>query len=66
MALEEEKLFTTKQVAQMLDCEVWQVRRIFTEGDLPEPPKFGGKRVIYKKLVPQIAKALTARGWTKG
>lgn len=56
---------TTQQVAGLLKAEVWQVRRLFTEGDLPEPDKFAGKRLIPSALVPRIRKAMLARGWQR-
>ena len=62
---------TTRQAAEELtqntfvDGSVleWQVRRLFEDGDLPEVPKFGGKRVIEEELLPVIVSALRVRGW---
>ncbi len=62
---------TTGQVAREINespiiqgtvCQ-WQVRRLFEDGTLPEPPKFGGKRVIEANLLPAIISAMRDRGW---
>ena len=57
------ELFTTKSAAKCLGLAEWQVRRIFELGDLPEPPKFGNKRMISFKLLPAIRKCCERRGW---
>ncbi len=62
---------TTRQVADEITrspvipgtVEEWQVRRLFEDGDLPEVPKFGGKRMVDHSLVPEIVEALRNRGW---
>ena len=63
--------FTTRQIAEQVSrsrriegtvCE-WQVRRLFEEGDLPDPPRFSGKRLLTADQVPVIVDALRARGW---
>lgn len=56
-------LLTTRQVAELLGSEEWRVRRLFEDGTLPEPDKFGGKRAIPKRLLPRIAAELRKRGW---
>ena len=56
---------TTLEAAEKLRLEEWQVRRIFTEGDLPEPGKFGGKRCVPEFQLPAIREAAVARGWLK-
>lgn len=55
--------FTTRQVAETLGTDEWRIRRVFEDGTLPEPEKFGGKRCIRGTLIPQIVDALRARGW---
>lgn len=62
---------TTAQAAETLSVQIrlpsgvreWQVRRVFEDGDLPEPPKFGGKRMVAPDLLPAILGAVRARGW---
>lgn len=62
---------TTSKVAEILSHQVgvtdgireWHVRRIFENGDLPEPPKFGGKRMVAPELLPAILAAIRSRGW---
>ena len=41
----------------------WQIRRLFTLGDLSEAPRIGGKRVLFRDQLPTIVAALRARGW---
>jgi hypothetical protein len=55
--------YTTRQVAEFVGTDVWRIRRLFEDGTLPEPQKFGGKRVIPAELVPTIVDALRSRGW---
>ena len=63
--------FTTRQVAEaitespLIEGSVyeWQVRRLFEDGDLPEPSRFGGKRVIASAETPRIVEVLRHRGW---
>ena len=65
---------TTREVANEISSsllipgsiEEWQVRRLFESGDLPEPPKFGGKRMIDPEMLPQIVAALRTRAWLAG
>lgn len=60
---------TTRRTAEIISAEFsvqvseWQVRRLFEDGTLPEPPKFGGKRIIEASRLPEIVAAMRARGW---
>jgi hypothetical protein len=62
---------TTRQAASAISndptargsVDEWQVRRLFEDGDLPEPQNFGGKRVINRDSLPEIIERLRARGW---
>lgn len=56
-------IFTTRQVADHFGTDEWRVRRLFEDGTLPEPGKFGGKRAIPQSLLPSIEEFLRARGW---
>ena len=66
-----ESPLTTSQVARTLSespllsgtIAEWQVRRIFELGILPEPAKFGGKRMVPRGTLPSIVKAMQTRGW---
>ena len=40
-----------------------RVRRLFEDGTLPDPEKFGGKRVIPAALIPAIEFVFRERGW---
>jgi hypothetical protein len=55
--------FTTRQVAEFVGSDEWRVRRLFEDGVLPEPERFGGKRAIGQQQIPLIVDALRARGW---
>ena len=62
---------TTSQVARTISesplvaetVHEWQVRRLYEDGTLSEPQRFGGKRMIDPQLIPEILQALYARGW---
>jgi hypothetical protein len=58
-----DSIFTTRQVADQFGTDEWRVRRLFEDGTLPEPGKFGGKRAIPQSLLPSIKEFLGARGW---
>ena len=58
-----EAAFTTGDVARFVGTDEWRIRRLFEDGTLPEPTRFGGKRAIPSKLIPAIVDALRARGW---
>ena len=60
------RLFTTREVADLLGTETWRVRRLFEDGTLNEPPRFAGKRAIPGKMLPIIIDALRDRGWLSG
>ena len=53
--------YTTNQLAELLGVEAWRVRRLFEDGTLNDPGRFGGKRAIPKTLIPQIVDALRHR-----
>ncbi len=62
-------ILTTREAARLLSdryatpIHEWQIRRLFEDGDLPEPPKFGGKRMVAPDLLPAMVRELAARGW---
>jgi len=64
-------ILTTAQAAQEIsddphtpgDAAKWQVRRLYELGILPEPPKFGNKRMIAREDIPRIVAAMRDRGW---
>ncbi|MDZ4783171.1 MAG: hypothetical protein SGJ19_23235 [Planctomycetia bacterium] len=55
--------YSTREVAELVGTDEWRVRRLFECGELTEPQRFAGKRVIPSALVPQIVDALRARRW---
>ena len=56
-------IFTTRELADLLGTDEWRVRRIFTDGNLEEPPRFAGNRAITREMIPAVVDALRARGW---
>lgn len=58
-------LFTTREIADLIGSDAWRVRRVFESGDLPEPDRLAGKRIIPGTLIPAICEALHARGWLR-
>jgi hypothetical protein len=54
---------TTRQIADLLGVSCWRVQRLFENGDVPEPERFAGKRVIPGELLPRIVDALRAHDW---
>jgi hypothetical protein len=56
--------YTTRQVAELLRCPEWLVRRVVDR--LPEPiGRFGGKRAIPAARLAEIAEAIKERAGTR-
>lgn len=55
--------YTTRELAELLGTDAWRIRRLFTTGDLPEPPRFSGRRAIPREMIADVAAALRDRGW---
>jgi hypothetical protein len=58
-----QRTFATHEIADLLGAETRQVRRLFEDGTLTEPPRCDGQRAIPAELVPAIIRSLAARGW---
>lgn len=54
---------STRDVAELLNVDLWRVARLFETGTLPEPPRIANRRIIPKEMLPAIVVALTKRGW---
>ena len=54
---------TTREMGELLGVATWRVQRIFEDGNLPEPARFAGRRVISADRIPAIVDALRVRGW---
>jgi hypothetical protein len=52
-------------VAAKLGVELWQVRRLYQRGLLPEPQRMGNFRVVFVKDLPAIAQSLREAGYLK-
>ena len=53
---------STREIAEMFDVDVWRIQRLFEDGNLDEPPRFAGKRMIPSRSLPAIIDALRQRG----
>lgn len=56
-------VFTTREIADILGVDTWQVRRLFEDGTLAEPERFAGKRAIPRALISAIVDAMRRRRW---
>jgi len=56
-------VYSTRQVAEILGVATWRIQRIFEDGDVPEPARFAGNRMVNGAMVPTIVDALRSRGW---
>lgn len=57
-----QRTFATHEIADLLGAETREVRRLFEDGTLTEPPRCDGQRAIPAELVPAIIRSLAARG----
>lgn len=55
--------YTTRELADLLGTDAWRIRRLFQSGELPEPPRFAGRRAIPREMIAEVAAALRDRGW---
>ena len=57
------EIFSTADIARLLNVPTWKVRRLFEEGTLADPARIGNQRAIPREMIPEIIAALEARGW---
>lgn len=57
--------YTTREIAELFHQPLWHIQRLFEDGNVPEPGRFAGKRIILSEQIPAIAEALKARGWIR-
>lgn len=50
--------FSSNEVGEMLGYPGWRIRRLFERKELPEPPRFAGRRLIPRSMIPAILDAL--------
>jgi hypothetical protein len=55
--------YTTGSLARLLGARLWQVRRVFERGLLPEPKRLGSYRVIPAADVPLVREKLVEAGY---
>lgn len=58
-------LLTLGDAATRLGCQSWQIRKMYTKGILPEPPRIGGVRVLAEADLPALRAALLKAGYLK-
>ena len=56
-------MYTTRQIADLLQVEPWRIARLYESGRLREPERFAGRRVIPGRTIPAIVDALRERNW---
>jgi len=57
---------STREMAELLGLPrtaTWRVRRLFEDGTLPDPLRFGRARMIPRTAIPAVVAALQAKGW---
>ena len=60
-------VYSTKDVAVMMNVPTWRIVRLFELGLVDEPPqRIGGKRAISRDQLPAIITALAAHKWLTG
>jgi hypothetical protein len=55
--------YTLGAVARRYGCAVWQVRRLYERGLLPEPARVGPWRVVPEDDLPHVEQALRLAGY---
>ena len=58
-----QQMMTTSEVADLIGVAKWRIRRLYETGALPEPTRFGARRMIHGADIPAIVDALRERGW---
>lgn len=58
----EPNVLTVGALARRFGCSEQRVRRLFTTGVLPEPPRAGPYRLIPVEDIPKVEAALNATG----
>jgi hypothetical protein len=56
-------VYTLGDIARKCHCPLWAVRRVFTRGLLPEPPRVGSYRVVAELDLPAVVAALRTAGY---
>ena len=57
--------YSLGEVAKRFGCQLWQVRRLFERGILPEPPRVGQYRVIPEGDLSRVEEALRSVGYLR-
>ena len=57
---------STRDVARIFGTDDWRIRRLYEDGDLAEPQRVAGSRVVKRSDLPAINHALAARKWLRG
>jgi len=57
--------YTSGELGDLLGVQAWKIARLFELRILAEPARIGGRRLIPRSMIPEIATALRAKGWFK-
>lgn len=60
---EVEEVLSIGDIARLTGNKPWTVRRLFSNGHCPEPPRAGTNRAIPRGWLPQVLAALKAQGY---
>jgi hypothetical protein len=55
--------FTTGELGDFLGAQAWKVARLFELGEVAEPPRVGGRRLIPQTMIAEIVDGLRRHGW---
>ncbi len=59
------KFLTLGEVARLFNCQLWQVRRVYERGLLPDALRVGKQRVVPKKDLPKLRKVMVAERYIR-
>jgi hypothetical protein len=55
--------FTTGELGDFLGVQAWKIARLFELGEVTEPPRVGGRRLIPQSTIANIVDGLRRHGW---
>ncbi len=54
--------YSTREIADLFRLPIWRIQRLYSTGQIPEPPRFAGKRAIPAADIPLLVEQLRDRG----
>lgn len=55
--------FTTGELGDFLGVQAWKIARLFELGEVAEPPRVGGRRLIPQSMIGAVIDGLRSHGW---